>query len=161
MMVRIIVRVTAALISLVLVGCAEPAFPRDPDDTLERASGGTLRVGVSDHPPFTEVADDGSVSGDEVEIIEGYAESIGATVEWRDGSESELVELLDLGQLDVVIGGIASNSPWSKHAAFTRPYTRVVGTDGKAQKMVIAARLGENALLTSLDRYLIEKGLRA
>lgn len=157
---RIVWRCIAAALVVLVSGCAEPAFPRDPEGTLERARGGPLLVGVSDHPPFTEVSDDGTVTGDEAEIVEAYAQSIGASVEWREGAESELMELAMLGQLDLVIGGLASDSPWSTHVAFTRPYTTTVGADGKAVKLVLGVRQGENALLTNLERFLIAEGLQ-
>ncbi len=141
-------------------GCAEPTFPKDPEGTLERVSGGVLHVGVSENPPHTTVADDGSVGGTEVDIIQGYADRIGATVEWIDGAESELMEMLRQRDVDVVIGGLTASSPWSTHAAFSRPYATTVGPDGKAAKLVVATRLGENALLTNLERYLIDEGLQ-
>ncbi|MHA6525362.1 substrate-binding periplasmic protein [Tessaracoccus sp. G1721] len=157
-MEHVVRRCVAVILVLLLAGCAEPDFPRDPEGTLIRASGGPLLVGVSSHPPHVDVADDGAVTGAEAEIVEAYAESIGATVEWREGAESELMELLKLGQVDLVIGGLASDSPWSTHAAFTRPYTRTVGPDGKSEKLVIAVRQGENALLSNLERFLIAEG---
>lgn len=146
-------------LAVLLAGCTEPDFPRDPDGTLLRATGGQLRVGVSENPPHTEVADDGSVSGDEVDIIEAYAESIDAEIVWSDGAESVLMEQLKLGELDILVGGLASDSPWTTHAAFTRPYVEVTGPDGKPQKLVIAVLMGENALQSSLERFLIQEGL--
>ena len=159
-MIRSLWRISVVLLVL-LSGCAEPAFPRDPDGTLERATNGPLLVGVSSHPPHAEISDDGVVGGAEAEIVEAYAETIGATVEWREGAESELMELMKLGQLDLIIGGLSSDSPWSTHAALTRPYTTTIGADGKAVKLIIAVRLGENALLTNLERFLAAEGLRA
>lgn len=151
----------AGVVVFLLTSCTEPAFPRDPDGTLTRASGGTLLVGVSQNPPFTRVTDEGMVSGDEAQIVGEYAESIGADIAWHEGPESELMELLKLGQLDMAIGGFTEDSPWTSHAAFTRPYAVGVGTDGTEQKMVIATRLGENALLTNLERFLADEGLQA
>lgn len=147
------------VVGLLLSGCTEPDFPRDPDGTLLRAMDGELRVGVSENPPHTQVADDGSVSGEEVDIISGYAESIGAEVLWTTGAESVLMEELKRGELDAMVGGLASDSPWTTHAALTRPYTEVTGPDGKPQQLVIAVLMGENALQSSLERYLIEEGL--
>lgn len=155
-------RTWLALVAALLVllpGCTEPDFPRDPEGTLLRAMGGELRVGVSENPPHTQVADDGSVSGEEVEIIQGWADSIGAEVAWSDGAESVLMERLKLGELDIVIGGLASDSPWTTHAALTRPYAEVNGPDGKPSKLVIAVLMGENALQSSLERFLISEGL--
>lgn len=151
--------VLALIAAVLLSGCTEPEFPRDPHGTLLRATGGELRVGVSENPPHTEVADDGSVSGDEVDIIGAYAESIDAEIVWSHGAESVLMERLKLGRLDILIGGLASDSPWTTHAAFTRPYAEVTGPDGKPQKLVIAVLMGENALQSSLERFLIDEGL--
>lgn len=151
--------VLAVIVTVLLSGCTEPNFPRDPGGTLLRASDGELRVGVSENPPHTEVADDGSVSGEEVDIIEAYAESIGAEVVWSDGAESVLMEQLKLGELDILVGGLSSDSPWTTHAAFTRPYAEVTGPDGKPRKLVIAVVMGENALQSNLERFLVEEGL--
>ena len=57
--------VAVAAMVLVIASC-QGAFPADSQGTLERATGGELRVGVSENPPFTGVAPDGAVSGSEV-----------------------------------------------------------------------------------------------
>lgn len=125
-----------------------------------RATDGELVVGVSAHPPHIDVTDEGGVSGPEAEIVASFAESIGAEVRWVEGAESELMEQLKLGAVDVVAGGLTSDSPWSTHAALTRPYGAAVGPDGKEQQLVLATRLGENALLSALERHLIDEGLQ-
>ncbi|HHT11870.1 MAG TPA: ABC transporter substrate-binding protein [Propionibacterium sp.] len=144
-----------------LAGCSEPGYPRDPEGTLLRATDGELVVGVSTHPPHVDVSDEGEVSGPEADIVNGYAESIGAEVVWVEGAESELMEKLKLGELDIVVGGLSSDSPWATHAALTRPYGKTTGPDGKEAKLVLATRLGENALLSNLERHLIDEGLEA
>jgi len=103
---------------LLLGGCG---IPRDPEGTLERASGGTLLVGMIPHEPWTSTGGSGP-RGIEVELIEAFAAEIGAEVQWFEGAESELFEALHEGQLDLVIGGIASDSPFQKDAALTHPY---------------------------------------
>lgn len=148
-----------ALGSVLVAGCSEPEFPRDPEDTLLRVMDGEVLVGVSENEPHTEVADDGSVSGTEVDIITAWAATLGAEVVWSHDAESELMAQLKEGEVDVVIGGLADDSPWTTHAAFTRPYAEAVGPDGKPVKLVIATRLGENALLSNLERFLIDEGL--
>jgi polar amino acid transport system substrate-binding protein len=147
------------LVILLGTGCSINHFPADTEGTLERASGGVLRVGISEHPPWTRVADDGSVTGSEADILRGYATSIGARINWTSGAESHLIQQLEEGGLDVVIGGLSSDLPWQKQAAFTRPYAKSPAPDGSTRKMVFATRLGENALLGSLERYLIDRGL--
>lgn len=49
-------------------------------------------------------------------------------VQWIEGSESELVEALHSSELDVVVGGLTADSPWTDQASVTVPYlsTRVV-----------------------------------
>lgn len=148
------------LVLPLLVACTEPQYPRDTEGTLLRATDGELVVGASAHRPHIDVSDGGEVSGPEAEIVMSFAESIGAEIHWVQGSESELMEQLKIGELDVVAGGLTSDSPWSTHAALTRPYGAAVGPDGKERKLVLATRLGENALLSALERHLIDEGLQ-
>lgn len=152
-------RLVGGLLVLLLVACSEPDFPRDPEGTLLRATDGVLRVGASTHAPYVEVSDSGQVGGSEAEIMRGYAESIDAEIEWVEGAEGELMERLKLGEVDVVIGGLPSDTPWVTHAALTRPYRTATGPEGDEIKLVMATRLGENALLSSLERHLISEGL--
>ncbi|MVA76677.1 transporter substrate-binding domain-containing protein [Auraticoccus sp. F435] len=137
-------------------GCAGP-FPADSEDTLARASGGTLRVGVSENPPWTEVGDDGSVSGVEAELVTRYAAEIGSRVEWTPGAESVLAQEVAAGRLDMLVGGLTSRSPWSSEVALTRPWGTATGPDGQQQELVMGVRLGENALLVSLETFLAEQ----
>jgi membrane-bound lytic murein transglycosylase MltF len=144
-----------ALAGLVAVaGCA--AIPVDPEGTLERVSGGVLRVGMSQHEPWTAL-EDGERSGVEVRLIEEFAAERDADVEWRDGGEESLIGQLHRGELDVVVGGLTEKSPWSSHAALTRPYVVVTGPTGSPEPHVMAARMGENALLVALERFLLER----
>ncbi len=112
-------RSIVVLCALVLLcGCG---IPRDPEGTLERASGGTLLAGMIPHEPWASAA--GSTpEGIEVELIEAFAAEIGAEVQWFEGAESELFEALHEGRLDLVVGGIVSDSPFQKDAALTHPY---------------------------------------
>lgn len=118
-------RSIAALCAVVLLGCC--GIPRDPEGTLERASGGTLLVGMIAHEPWVS-AGGSNPAGIEVELIEAFAAEIGADVRWFEGAESGLFEALHQGQLDLVVGGIVSDSPYEKDAALTHPYlvTRTV-----------------------------------
>jgi polar amino acid transport system substrate-binding protein len=112
-------RLLALAISLICVGCASP--PIDPEATLQRVRGGTIRAGITDNPPWT-IVREVEMSGVEVDLLEGLAEDTDADIEWVDGSEEELLGALELGQLDVVVGGLSAENTWSKHAAFTHPY---------------------------------------
>lgn len=110
---------------LLLSGCA--TIPADSIGTLDRARAGELVVGVSEHHPWTDISENGEFSGSDVELIEGFAASIGAEVQWHVGPESVLAGKIKDDQLDIVIGGLTSTSPWSTHMALTRPYAEVDG----------------------------------
>lgn len=114
-----------ALSLVLLVGCAAP--PVDPEGTLERVRGGTMRVGITASEPWTELTPEGP-AGIEVEIVTRFAEELDAEIEWVTGSEEELFGALKYSQVDLVIGGLGAKNPFSKEAALTHPYvtTQVV-----------------------------------
>jgi polar amino acid transport system substrate-binding protein len=146
----------AVLTAALVTGCGS-GFPKDPEGTLDRVRGGELRAGVSESPPWTEVADSGRPSGVEVELVEEFAERIDAEVVWTSGAESHLIRSLEGGDLDVVVAGLTETSPWEKHAALTRPHTEIETWDGRTEKIVLATRLGENGFLTELETFLVER----
>ncbi|MCG7309434.1 transporter substrate-binding domain-containing protein [Brachybacterium sp. ACRRE] len=159
-MSRTLTRRSALMLSvsavLATAGCAD-AVPRDSQGTLERAEGGRLFVGAAENPPWTEIADDGGVGGLEADIIADYAASIDATVEWTTGGMNELARTMKNNELDLVIGGLTADTPWSDKISPTRPYQVVRAEDGSKQKMVIGVRPGENALQVSLERFLAKR----
>jgi polar amino acid transport system substrate-binding protein len=119
----------AALVVAVLlaVGVAGCGIPRDPEGTLDRVRGGTLRAGITASQPWTTL-DGGRPGGVEVELVEQFADELGARVAWVDGSEAELIGALEVRELDLVVGGLTADTPWQSKAAITRSYatTRVV-----------------------------------
>jgi polar amino acid transport system substrate-binding protein len=145
--------VVALVVLAVTTACGGP-FPRDTDGSLDRIRDGVLRVGVSENPPWTQTFDDGRVSGREVDLLTGFAAEHRADVEWTPGAESELVMAMARGDLDVVVGGLTSDSPWEQEVAMTRPYAQEVTSDGDTEEMVMATPLGENGLLVALETYL-------
>ena len=94
-----------------------------------------MAVGIVVSDPWVTI-EDTEPGGIEVGLVERFAASLDATIEWTEGSEQELFGAMELGQLDLVIGGIDSENPWSSKIALTHPYltTQVViaapaGTD--------------------------------
>lgn len=148
--------VLAGILLLVAAGC-QGSIPADAQGTLDRATEGELRVGIAENAPWTEVAPDGSVSGTEVELLNDYAETIDAEIRWIPGGENVLAAEMKEGNLDLVIGGLASDVPWTSEIALTRPYAITQGPDGKPVDIVMGVRPGENALLVDLERYLAER----
>ena len=117
--------VTILVTAVILVACTSP--PADPEGTLERVQGGTMRVGVTASDPWTTFSG-GAPDGVEVEIVERLAAELDAEIDWFTGSEEELFAALKHGRLDLVIGGLGAKNPYAKEAALTHPYltTQVV-----------------------------------
>ncbi len=114
-----------ALAMVLFVACATP--PVDPEGTLDRVEGGTMRVGITASDPWAELTPEGP-AGIEVEIVERLAEELDAEIEWVPGSEEELFGALKYSQVDLVIGGLGAKNPFVTEAALTHPYltTQVV-----------------------------------
>jgi polar amino acid transport system substrate-binding protein len=105
-------------------------LPRDPNGTLARVRGGTMRVGVFERRPWTTLPANGGAGGLEGALVAELARELGARIEWVRATESQLLEALKMRDLDIVIGGLTDDSPWAQHVAFTRPFytdTIVVG----------------------------------
>lgn len=150
---------TVAL-AVAATGCSR-AFPADPDGTLEQVRSAELRVGVSSAPPWTVLpppdAPDAEPSGTEVDLVTAFADHLGADVTWVVGGEEELIGQLERAELDLVVGGLTAESPWQGKAALTYPYGTTTGPEGKPEKRVMAAPLGENAFLVELERFLLAR----
>jgi polar amino acid transport system substrate-binding protein len=106
------------LVALLAAGCE---YPRDPEGTLDRVRGGVMRVGVTHVDPWVKL-DGATPSGVEVELLQRFADTLDAEIEWVEGSESDLMEALHGRQLDVVVAGLTRRSEWQRVAALTRPF---------------------------------------
>jgi polar amino acid transport system substrate-binding protein len=143
-------RLTRSLLSLMLVAFGAAAsscgIPHDPENSVERIrESGVLRAGFTVHEPWVTEGTD-TPGGPEAEIVSQLAGSLGARVEWRQGSESELFEALERFELDVVIGGLTADNPAGPGLALTRGYV-----EHDKKQHVIAAAPGENRLLVALE----------
>jgi polar amino acid transport system substrate-binding protein len=115
------VRAGLWLIVLLVWVAACSNLPRDPKDTLRHVQQGRLRVGLVEHPPWV-IRTAGEPAGAEVLMVRQLAQELGATPEWHWGSEQQHMEALEYYQLDLVIGGLSSSTPWSKSVGLTAPY---------------------------------------
>lgn len=140
---------------LLLTGCGV-SIPSDPQGTLDRVSGGTLKVGVAPNGDFSTVVD-GQVGGSEAVLVEAFAETIDADVAWTVGSEEALVRALEREDLDLVIAGLTDASPWVARAGMTRPYDEFTDEEGTTHKLVMLVPMGENAFLAELETFLFEE----
>jgi divalent metal cation (Fe/Co/Zn/Cd) transporter len=71
---------------IVAAGALACDLPRDPEGTLGRARGGTLRVGAVEAPPYLRLGGGDEATGPEADLVRAFAESIGARVEWSWGA---------------------------------------------------------------------------
>ncbi len=143
-------RLVVCLLALVLCGCA---IPKDPDNTLARVDQEhVMVVGVAPSPPQVELRD-GVPSGPEAELATRFAATRGARVEWVVAGQEELVKKLEEGQIDLMVGGLTSKSPFKSKVGLTRDYATEVDEHGDKVKRVVAAPLGENALVTALETW--------
>src|SRR5690625_19187 len=145
-----------------LAGCSGH-FPADPDVTLDKDSGGTPRVGIPDQPHWTDTDSEGNdeqdKGGTEVALETDYAQTINADVEWHTGGEEQLIMMLSGRELDMVIGGLTDESPWSSDAALTTTFAESIGVDDSTSKHVMAVQMGENAFMTSLEEFLLDQNI--
>src|SRR5688572_21576576 len=132
------------VLTLLLAACG---MPRDPEGTLERVQGSSMKVGVAEHPPWTELGNE--PAGIEVELVEEFASELDAEILWVEGSESEILEEIELGRLDLAIAGLTADSPWASKVSFIQPYF-TVGAD----QHVMAVPHGENTWIVRLERFL-------
>jgi polar amino acid transport system substrate-binding protein len=122
---RAVVRAAALTAAVLWIGGCD--LPRDPEGTLPRVRGGTLRAGAIHCPPWVSIRD-GQVAGVEVELVRSLARELGAEVRWVPGNAEELLVGLERYELDLVVGGITRHTPWHQRVALTRTYhtTRLV-----------------------------------
>ena len=151
------VTLLATVVTTLFAGCGV-SIPTDPEGTLERVSGGTLRVGVSPNPPWTVTSGNAQPTGSEVDLVTEFAASLPAQVQWTVGGEEPLIKALERGELDLVIGGLTSDTPWTEHAGVTKPYGEATDPAGERVELVMAAPPGENAFLLRLEKFLLTRG---
>jgi len=123
------------VINLLLTACSD--LPRDPKQTLQHIEGNQIRVGLVENPPWV-IRTNGEPAGAEVELVKNLAQELNATPVWFWGSEQKHLEALKNYELDLVIGGITSDTPWSKEIGLTSPYYKyrvIVGVPASMQPM--------------------------
>lgn len=81
-----------------------------------------MRVGVVEQRPWTTFAAGGSAAGIEGALVAELARELGARIQWVRSTESQLLEALRLGELDVVIGGLTAAGPWRHQVMLTKPF---------------------------------------
>lgn len=145
---------------LALTGCSGLTIPTDPLGTLDEVTGGTLDVGVVANGKWVKLPPGGEPRGIEPDLVREFAEGHDAEIEWKRGAEHELVMDLKHEELDMVIGGFGSDTPWTTHAGITRPYVESTNDRGETVKHVMLTLLGENRFLLELDQFLLNQQVK-
>lgn len=91
----------------------------------------------------------GVPTGVEAALVQGFARSVNARVQWVNDTEQNLFEKLEQQQLHLVIAGTTDDTPWKKKIAFTRPYAEV-----GQKKHVMGVIKGENEFVVALESFL-------
>lgn len=124
-LIRLVQKETLALRICIALLCALAStacgIPKDPEGTLDRVTGSTMRVGVTHAPPWVEITD-GGPEGIEVSLVEEFARTIDAEIEWIGGSEAELAQAVYLREIDLMIGGLTGTSTLASEVTLTHPY---------------------------------------
>lgn len=124
------------------VGCG---IPKDSRDSLEIARRLSLKVGVTDNPPYS-YFDGEKAHGIEVDIVKAFAEKENLEVEYVKGSETYLVSKLEKAEIAILVGGFKKNTIWKEKAGLTSSYDE--------DKHVILIPKGENSLVFTLESFL-------
>ncbi len=129
-------------------------MPNDPHGTLDRVRNGVIRVGVTENRPWVELDKATHPSGVEPDLVSRFAQQLGSEIQWTKGSEAVLLDALERGELDMVVGGFLEDTPWMEKGATTRPYLETTTAEGQ-DKHVIIVRMGENEFLVALEKFLL------
>jgi hypothetical protein len=129
---------------LLAASCGD--FPRDPEGTLARVRDqGSFRVGVVTR------AGRGAAGAEVAALLAGIENSAGAKAELIGGDAEPMLDQLEQGELDLVIGRFEKKSPWAKRVTIGPPLRRE--KQGKAEfHLAPVLRNGENAWIALVER---------
>jgi polar amino acid transport system substrate-binding protein len=102
---RLILALLSSTFVYLLAAAWGLTIPADPENTLERVTGSTMRIGVSPNPPWTDISGSGEPKGTEADLVREFAETLQAQAEWVIGGEEALIAALERGELQLVIAG--------------------------------------------------------
>lgn len=123
--------------------CGE--FPRDPAGTLERVRAErTIRVGLV--APLSEASLDPRATT----FLRRVGRSAQARPAVEIGDSEPLLNRLEEGELDIVIGRFEKKSPWKRLVSFGPPL-RIEKHKKTEFHLIAAARNGENAWIGLLE----------
>lgn len=135
----------ALLLAASLAACSD--IPKDTEGSLKR-----IREEKSFRVGLIAGSDDGEGRGRR--LIEGLAAGAGATPRITTGAAEHLLTQLEEGEIDLVVGTMATKSPWATKVHASKPLSAAAEKDSVS--LVALARNGENAWISLLYRQ-VEK----
>lgn len=137
----------ALALPLLLVACAD--YPRDIEGTSETVTeSGTIRVGMIAGSAVTPASH---------AFLARLQRQTGASTRLTTGSAEPLLLALEAGELDLVIGELAKDSPWAKDVAVIEPIAaRRAGEDEIHLAPIV--RNGENRWMMAVERAARDMG---
>ena len=134
-----------ALCFALLAASACGEFPRDSEETLERVrSDHVFRVGL------VAPLDAATLDPKAKTLLRRVAQASGAKPLVEVGDAEPLLDRLEEGELDIVIGRFEKKSPWKSHVSFGPPL-RIEKHKKTVFHLTAAARNGENAWIGLLE----------
>ncbi len=125
-------------------GCDE--FPKDIAGTTEGVlARGAMRAGIVAGGPAVE----------ERALVERLANSMSVDADIRDGATEDLIQRLNAGEIDVVVGEFAKSTPWSTRTAMTSS-ARAIAPPKDHPVLRALVRPGENRWLILVERTVRE-----
>ena len=118
---------TASPIAVTATPTPPPVTPLPPNKAKNLwqriQEDGVIIVGVSSgYPPFSYHQPDGSVDGFDVALMREIAQRLGIDVIFQDAPFQELLDKVQSGEVDAIIGGLAITPERSQRVDFTKPY---------------------------------------
>ncbi|HEX9955188.1 MAG TPA: hypothetical protein VGB48_08255 [Allosphingosinicella sp.] len=132
------------VLALLLSGCGD--YPRDPEETLQRVkTERVFRVGVAGPVGV------GQMEAELGELLQRLGQRTRARPQLEQGPAEPLLDRLEKGELDLVLGRFEKKSPWSTLVTFSPPL-RVEKSGKTVIHLTAVMRNGENAWISLVER---------
>lgn len=109
----------SALFAFAALGFAASAAAADLDEIKQR---GTLRVAVAALSPFVIKAEDGTLSGFEIDSTQAFGEKLGLRIEYVEKPFCDLAEAVLSGEADMIASGYSNMPERRRLLDFSLPY---------------------------------------
>lgn len=111
------------LSGLLLLSVEACDLPTDQRGTLDRVQNSRIYVGVIENWPWATLRKK-QAEGVEADLVKAFADTLNAKVEWIGGGFPALSRALEVGQIDLLIGGLTSRPPAKERLGLSTIYFR-------------------------------------